>query len=141
MLSCSLQRKPGSADSLTFFWLRNCERISSMSLQGPELWSFIWQPWGTKTPQFLLWKLPGLTTSVWSVAIVFSLVERSGLRPAGGALPTLTGGFWNGGSEQRKRAKCSSEGPSKCVSSATDPQDAVSLLRPLQVGKRALVLL
>lgn len=98
-----------------------------MSLQGPELWSFIWQPWGTKTPQFLFWKLPGLTTSVWSVATVSSSVERSRLRPAGGALPTLTGGFWNGGIEQRRRAKCSSEGPSKCVSSATDPQDAVSL--------------
>lgn len=134
MLSRSLQRKPGSADNLTFdFWFRNCKGISSMSLQGPEVWSFVRQPWGTKTPQFLLWKLPGLTTSLWSLATVSSSVERSRLRPAGGALPILTGSFWNGGGEQRK-GKTLLRGPRHmCVFSHRPPRPTL----PSPAGGRA----
>lgn len=121
MLSQSFQRKPGSADVTFDFWLQNCERISSMLPQGPELWSFVWQPQGTKT-QFLFWKLPGLTTSLWSLATMSSSAERSRLRPAGGALPTLAGSFWNEGASRGEGQNAARRAPAMCIFSYRPPR-------------------
>lgn len=67
-------------------WLQSWEGVrSALLLQGPKSWSVVWRPRGTKTAQFLFWKLPRLTSSLWLSATLSSSAEKSLLRAARGA--------------------------------------------------------
>lgn len=69
-----------------------------------------------------LWKPPGLTTSLRSLATRSSSAERSQLRPAGVALQTLTGGFWNGGQAERKHKMLLGGPQQTCIFSYRPPR-------------------